>query len=268
MVDKNIRVLYLGQKWLGEKCFDLLNGLQKDLLQICGVTSNADEKMWWRSNRIFQKCKSNGIPFIANNKRNNDAIKKMVIDCNVNTILCVQHPWILPEETLSLVNYRVFNLHNAKLPDYKGHNTCNHAILNRERYYTSTIHWMVADVDTGPIAFEETIEIDPNDTARSLYERAIGSGVNIFEKLIEHLILEKPIPRKPITGEGFYFSRNSLDTLREVKNVCDLEEVDRKVKALYFPPFEPAYYLLEGEKYYLVPRNYSIYAKEYRQGSF
>lgn len=198
--EKMIRILFLGQKWLGEKCFDLLQNAQTDMIRVCGVVSNMRENVWWRTNGIYRVCSSKGIPFITNDERNNERLRMAIAELRANTIVSVQHPWIIPSEILSLADFGAFNLHNAKLPDNKGHNTCNHAILNGERNYTSTLHWMAGEVDAGAVAFEETIEVFPDDTARSLYERAIHSGLSVFQKLLDCFVKGKPIPQRPIVG--------------------------------------------------------------------
>ena len=125
-----IKILFLGQKWLGEKCFSLLNKELNNEFQLCGVVSNSSEDVWWQSNKIFTFCITNNIPFISNNQRNNEDILKNIKRFDVNTIISVQHPWILPLKILSEVKFIAFNLHNAKLPEYQGNNSCNHAILN------------------------------------------------------------------------------------------------------------------------------------------
>ena len=59
------RILYLGQKWLGEHCFAYLRGHAKSDLRIEGVVTNFSEDVWWGSNSIFQQCKSSEIPVIS-----------------------------------------------------------------------------------------------------------------------------------------------------------------------------------------------------------
>jgi methionyl-tRNA formyltransferase len=257
------RILFLGQKWLGEQCFDLLQSDQYDSLRICGVVSNVSTRVWWKSNKIYQHCMTEGIPFMDNNGRNNKAIKAMITNLDINIVISVQHPWILPPDILSLVNFNAFNLHNAKLPEYKGHNACNHAILNGERYYTSTLHWLETKVDTGAIAFEETLDIAPDDTARSLYEKALQSGQTVFRELLDHLLHQKPIPREPMVGDEIFYPRGSIDQFREIKDILDPDQVDKRARALFFPPFEPAYYLLSGRKHYVLYGNFQPFVCEF-----
>ena len=48
----------------------------------------------------------------------------------INTLISVQHKWIMSKKILSKFGCNAFNFHNAKLPEYKGYNSLSHSILN------------------------------------------------------------------------------------------------------------------------------------------
>jgi methionyl-tRNA formyltransferase len=175
----------------------------------------------------------------------------------------VQHPWILPDKILAQAGFHAFNLHNAALPLYKGHNTCNHAILNGDEIYVSTVHWMVAEVDSGPIALEESVQIAPDETARSLYQKALTSGEIVFRRLLELLLSGSPVPRTPMLGQSVFYPRSSLDALRDITDLPDATVADRRIRALFFPPFEPAYLRVAGRKQYVLPARFVDFAAEF-----
>lgn len=258
-------VLFLGQKWAGERCFDLLTQRLGSQMRLCGVVSNTSPDVWWRSNRIHRTCVGQRIPFVGNERRNNDAIRELMDSLKVNLLLSVQHPWILPPDILARVNYQGFNIHNARLPEYKGYNACNHVILNQETEYISTLHWLVDLVDAGAVAFEESVPILPEDTARSLYDKALDATEVLFTRLLDCLLEGKPVPRIPIQGEGTFYPRDSINALRQIQDPTDAAEVDLKSRALFFPPFEPSFYLLDGKKVYVLPVGFERYAHEFLQ---
>ncbi len=252
-----VSAVFLGQKPIGERCFARLRACA-GRIRLVGAVSNIGSDApynWWKSDAIHRACMRDGIPFVSNERRNEEALAELIGAHGANAIISVQHPWILSAAILKLVGFRAFNLHNAKLPDYRGYNSISHAILNGDQTYTSTIHWMAETVDTGDIAFEETVAIESDDTARSLYDRACAAGERGFERLIDHLQRGADIPRVPIAGEGRFFGRRSLDALREVVDPGDPREVDRKTRAFHFPPFEPAYCTVDGARRYLIPGN-------------
>lgn len=246
-------ILFLGQKPVGEACFDLLLK-RRDALRVAMAVSNAGTDVWWASAGVREKAEQNAIGFLDNASRREDAILDAVAALKVDTILSVQHPWILSGRILESVGGRAFNLHNARLPDYKGYNACNHAILNGDETFTSTVHWMDPAVDAGPLAFTETFPLARDETAISLYHKAEKAGLRAFARLVDALADGGDIPAIPLAGEGRFYARDSIAPLRRIVNPNDLQEVDRKARAFHFPPFEPAYILDETGKKPVAPR--------------
>ena len=249
-------VIFLGQKRLGENCFELLLNSQDEDFKVLGVVSNKSEDVWWGSNKIYNKTLDSGIDFFDNRKPNEEEILDFIIKKDINTIISVQHSWILSEKLLNSVSGYAFNLHNAKLPDYKGNNIFSHVIINGEKYHTSTIHFMSKEVDMGDIIIENTIKVDISDTSKTLYEKANLNAEKTFKEFLKSLKSKKAFHRIPIKKSGTFYKRNSIEALKEIQNINDYQEVDRKSRAFYFDPFEPAYYIVGGKKFYVLPDSY------------
>lgn len=252
-------ILFLGQKTVGERCFEILLQKAGQGYAVAGICSNPNTNVWWKSNNIYQKSQRLAIPFISNEKRNEDIILALIKSQLIDILISVQHPWILPENILKAAQYKALNLHNAKLPAYKGYNTVNHAIINGEQTYTSTIHWMIKEVDQGAVAFEETVSISNDDTAISLYQKSCDAGIMAFEKLVECLAKNKTIPHQVVSGQGHFYAKADLEKVREIENPTDQSEISRKARGLFYPPYEPAFYRVAGQKIYVLPRNYQMY---------
>jgi len=172
----------------------------------------------------------------------------------IDLLISVQHPWILSKRVLEAVRYRAFNLHNAKLPDYKGYNSISHAILNGETSYTTTIHWMAPKVDSGDLAYEEELPITRWETSLSLYRKTVDAAVRNFRKLIHDLGHGLPVPRTPVAAKGRFYRKSAIAALRKIRSLRDHTEVDRKSRAFYFPPHEAAYIEVSGKRFYISPK--------------
>ena len=229
--------------------------MESRAFKVVGVCSNPRaESVWWKSNEIARYCaRDKGLPFISNETKDDEAVLDLVERTGANVVISVQHHHILSRTVLEAVGYQALNMHNAKLPDYRGCNAVNHALLNGDKSFTSTIHWMIPEVDKGDIAFEETIEVREDDTARSLYCRAARSGISAFNTLLKCLLTGAEIPRRPVGRGGAYHRRSSIERLKEIRDIGDDEEVDCKSRAFYFPPFEPAYFVRGGKKLHVLP---------------
>jgi methionyl-tRNA formyltransferase len=257
-----LRVVFLGQKWIGDRCFALLDRYRQNGVEIVGVVTNLSADRWWATAGVAEGARALGVPVISNEHPNHDAIAELA--GQADALLSVQHPWILRDELLRSVPLAL-NLHLAKLPTYKGYNAANHAILNGERALTVTVHHLVAEVDAGPIAYEESVAIDGNETARSLYDKSVAAGEIAFGRLLDDLLGGREPPRREQAGAPCFYARDSLAPLRELSLDLEPAELDARVRGLYFPPFEPAYVLAGGTKAYVLPARFGEHAHEFRR---
>jgi len=219
-----MKILYAGEGLIKRNCFDILQN-------------------WAFQHKIFL--------YMLENKTSENIVIDAIDKFNLNILISMHSSRIFSEEILEAVNWNAFNLHNAKLPDYKGFNTISHAILNGEKIYTTTIHWIVPEIDCGDIAYEEEIQIK-GDTAYSLYHRSIIAATRNFKKLLNGLE-NNNIPRIPQIGEGKFYKKSDLNNYREIRDINNIDEVDVKSRAFHIPPYEPAYYILKGKKFYIKP---------------
>lgn len=237
-----MRVLFLGQKPIGQSCFDRLlemAGAGKGL-ELAGAVSNTGTDTWWADNAIHRACREKGIPFIDNARRNEEEILAIAPHCDL--LLSVQHGWILSERVLRATRHGGLNLHLAKLPEYGGWNAFTHAILNAETSYTVTLHWLSPDVDGGDIADTRSFPIGPDSTARSLWEQANRAAEEMFRGLCLTLARGELPGRRPQSGARRVYERHAIDAFRHIEDSNDATEMDRKARAFCFPPYEPASY--------------------------
>lgn len=248
-----INCLFLGQKPIGDLCFNYLTDFNFKNLRIASVVSNHSTNNWWKTNNIYNNAKKKNIPFLSNESRHEKEIMSLIDTNRIELIISVQHPWIISEEIINRVKGRSFNLHNAKLPEYRGYNSYNYAILNGESQYFCTLHYLTPEVDVGPIVIEKGFNVDSSATAFSLYNKSNECAFTIFREFVELIENQQTLPQKKMIGGGNFYSRSSLSGLRLISNLRDVDEVARISRAMYFPPFEPAFFLFNGVKYHVIP---------------
>jgi methionyl-tRNA formyltransferase len=245
--------MFLGQGPLAELGYERLLAAQADSCRVVVACSNpSPEGTWWGTARINELASISLTPFISNAQRNDSLLAESALAWSVNCLISVGHPWVLPERLLDTAD-AALNLHNAPLPRFGGFNTGSHAILEGSTDFGATLHWMEPTPDAGPIAFEERFEIPGDATARSLHTLTLEAGRRLFTRLHECLLEGRLPPRVPMTGQPTIYGRQTLSEHREIADLSDDDEVDRKSRAFWFPPFEPAFYRSKGKKYYVVP---------------
>jgi methionyl-tRNA formyltransferase len=95
-------------------------------------------------------------------------------------IIVAAYGQILPKDILTLPKYGCINVHASLLPFYRGAAPINWAIISGEIHTGITIMQMDEGMDTGAVLLQESIVIDPADTAGSLTERLSIVGAKLI----------------------------------------------------------------------------------------
>ena len=163
--------------------------------------------------------------------RKEDEIIDLITESKPDFVISVQYPWIFSNKVLEASGFKILNLHNAKLPDYRGHNSISHEILNGETHHTSSLHWMDAEVDRGLLAKSVQVEIYPYDTAYSVWLRSLTAAVELFTSFLNEA--DEIIPNKkgtPIAPGGKYYSKKGIEKLKKIPKTIIKSKMYFKVK--------------------------------------
>ena len=153
------------------------------------------------------------------------------------------------EPVLSLGRTGCLNFHPAPLPDIRGLGGYNIACLDGMSEWGVSCHFVDADFDTGDLVEVERFPIDP-DTATALsvdidsQEQLFG----LFARVMRRALAGEELPRTP-QGPGRYVSREEFESLRRVRPGDDVE---RKLRAFWYPPYPGAVIEVDGHDLTLV----------------
>ncbi|HEY0439305.1 MAG TPA: phosphoribosylglycinamide formyltransferase [Xanthobacteraceae bacterium] len=75
---------------------------------------------------------------------------------------------------------RMINIHPALLPSFKGLDTHARALAAGVRIHGATVHFVVPEMDSGPIIVQGAVPVRPEDTAGTLSERVLAAEHRIF----------------------------------------------------------------------------------------
>ena len=80
---------------------------------------------------------------------------------------------VLTEDFVNMWDGRMINIHPSLLPKYKGLNTHERAIEAGDKESGCTIHFVIPDMDEGPVILQKTVGISPEDTADTLAAKVL-----------------------------------------------------------------------------------------------
>jgi methionyl-tRNA formyltransferase len=153
------------------------------------------------------------------------------------------------EPLISLGGVGCLNFHPAPLPDMRGLGGYNVAILEGRRDWGVSCHFVDERFDTGDLVAVERFALDPETaTAFTLDLECQDRLLELFRKVMGQVLAGEELPRSP-QGEGRYVSREELEGLRRVRPGDDL---GRKLRAFWYPPWPGAQLELDGQEVTLV----------------
>ena len=79
---------------------------------------------------------------------------------------------IFRDEIREMPPLKIINCHAGKLPFYRGRNILNWVLINDEKEFGITVHYVDSGIDTGDIIVQEVYGISDDDTYATLLERA------------------------------------------------------------------------------------------------
>jgi phosphoribosylglycinamide formyltransferase-1 len=82
---------------------------------------------------------------------------------------------------------KCINIHPSLLPSYKGLHTHKRVLLNKDKIHGCTVHYIVPQVDEGPIIAQEKVKVLEKDTEQSLALRVLKKENILLPKVIDNI---------------------------------------------------------------------------------
>ena len=79
---------------------------------------------------------------------------------------------------------RMLNIHPALLPMFKGLHTHRRALDAGVREHGATVHFVVPEMDSGPIVLQGSVPVHDGDTEESLAQRVLGVEHRIYPQAL------------------------------------------------------------------------------------
>jgi len=169
---------------------------------ICARFSNPDQY-------LREKAAKLGIKFFVSANVNSDEFLASVSGYNCDIFVSMSFDQILRERFYSFPRLGTINCHAGKLPFYRGRNILNWALINDEKEFGITVHYIDEGVDTGDIILQRVYPISERDDYGSLLSRAHYECPSVLYEAIQLIRSDKAsrMPQESIHSCGSIFSQ-------------------------------------------------------------
>ena len=123
------------------------------------------------------------IPILQPEKIDNNFIKEVQL-LSPDLLVCFAYGKIFPQAFLSLFPFGTINLHPSLLPLWRGPSPIQAALMAGEKITGVSVQHMAAKMDAGPVIIQEKIQIEEDDTARSLSYKVAQMAGPLLHKTI------------------------------------------------------------------------------------
>jgi methionyl-tRNA formyltransferase len=135
-----------------------------------------------------------------------------------DVVLVVAYGHILRDPFITLPRLGTLNLHASLLPKYRGASPIQTAVASGDATSGMALMRIVRELDAGPVAGVETVEIGPDDTALEVEARLAGAAVPLVERLLPELARGTLVFKEQKASEATFCRR-----LSKADGVLDFE---------------------------------------------
>ena len=107
---------------------------------------------------------------------------------NIDLICLAGFMKILSKNFIKNFRGKILNIHPSLLPKYKGLNTHEKAIKNKDKYSGCTVHFVNSKLDSGKIINQKKVKIKKFDTTKSLAKRILIQEHKLYPAAIKKIL--------------------------------------------------------------------------------
>jgi methionyl-tRNA formyltransferase len=206
--------------------------------EVAAVVAPEPDELTRPQQRLDQAAERNGLPLV-----DADAVYELDLS-EIDVVVSFLFWKLIREPLISGPRIGCLNFHPAPLPDIRGLGGYNVAIAEGMADWGVSAHFVDERFDTGDLVAVERFPIEPDDTAFSLDLRSQERLYELFAGVMDRALAGEELPRTP-QGEGRYISREEFEELRRIRPG---DEVERKVRAFWYPPYPGATVEVDGRE--------------------
>lgn len=200
----------------------LLKLLDDETIKVCFIVPRNDTKDTF----LKEKAEEYGIDYLCPIKVNSDEFYAIAQKYSCDLFVSMSYNQIFRSRIYNLPPLKTINCHAGKLPFYRGRNILNWALINDEKEFGITVHYVDEGIDTGDIILQRTYPITDDDNYNTLLEVAYKECPDILYQAIKEIQngTAHRIPQDVISKNGLYCGMRSIGD-----EVIDINSTSREL---------------------------------------
>ena len=122
-----------------------------------------------------------------NNNFSENKILNYINKKNIKFICLAGFMKILSKNFIRKFKGKIVNIHPSLLPKYKGLNTYQRALKNKEKFAGCTVHYVTTKLDSGKIILQKKVKIKKKDTVNSLKKKVLKKEHQLYPSAIRKI---------------------------------------------------------------------------------
>lgn len=155
-----MRVMLVGQSWLGVQVLAGLRGAGHDVASVCAPAGD----------RLHAAAVDAGVP-VSDTGRVLPAAR---VPPGTELIVCAHAHAFITRGARERARHGAIGYHPSLLPRHRGRDAIRWTLHMRDQVAGGTVYWMTDRADAGPIAAQEWCWVRPDDTPMELWRRELG----------------------------------------------------------------------------------------------
>lgn len=240
-----MRILLLGNNWVGWQVADWL--VQNGEHIVGAVLHPSDRQKY--GVELMGLMSANSIPIFTGSDLRQPDVLQQIAELDADLALSLYFGYILKSSFISLFPDGVINLHPSYLPYNKGAHPNVWSLIDGTPAGV-TLHYIDNGVDTGDIVAQRKVDVEPVDTAKTLYRKLEIASLDLFRSTWPKIRVRE-VERLSQGADGGTVHRakdiHYLDRI-DLEQTYTARELLNLLRARTFPPYLGAYFEENGRK--------------------
>lgn len=171
-----------------------------------------------RGRSLKSVCVENGIPIFQTGDVNDPNSLAVISEFRPDIIVSLYTMHIYRRDIINLAPLGLVTSHPSLIPEYRGLEVFFWVLANNETKTGVTVFFPNEKIDQGAIILQEVVEITPEDTMQSLYDRQAEVAGRLLVEAIRR-IDDGTVETHPPQGKGAYFPMPTREAVRRFRKL-------------------------------------------------